>query len=144
MHVRTATYKDAPDIRTLLETLGYKTSISLLISQLENLFSGKDHEVLVCEINKNIAAFASVHFLPQLAFDGGLLIISYLSIDERERDQRVATALENCIVELARKRKCERIQVHCAQWRSQSHQFFLGQGYEEYPQYFTKRLMYGE
>jgi hypothetical protein len=144
MKIRKGTYHDAPFIKLLMEGLGYKTSNSLLITQLTDLFSSSQHEVLVCEEREEVIGFAVVHVLPQLAFDGGLLIISYLSIDERVKNQSMATLLEKHIAELARKRKCERIQVHCAAWRTQAQAFFLQQDYEEYPQYYTKRLMYGE
>ncbi len=144
MKIRKGTYHDAPFIKLLMEGLGYKTSNSLLITQLTDLFSSSHHEVLVCEEREEVTGFAVVHVLPQLAFDGSLLIISYLTVDEQAKEQQTARALENYITDLARKRKCERIQVHCAGWRAQAQRFFLGQGYDLYPQYFTKRLMYGE
>jgi N-acetylglutamate synthase-like GNAT family acetyltransferase len=144
MNIRNATYKDAPAIKLLLEALGYKTSTSLLISQLENLFGDKDHQAFVCEVNREVSAFASVHYLPQLAFDGGLMVISYLSVDETVKNQNIAQALEAHIAGQARKVKCERIQVHCAEWRAAAQQFYVQQGYIEYPKFFSKRLMYGE
>ena len=144
MMIRKATYHDAPFIKLLMQALGYKTSNSLLVEQLTNLFDGKDHEVLVAVDKEEVTAFAVVHVLPQLAFDGALLVISYLSVDEQAKDQATARALEIYITELARRRKCERIQVHCAEWRTQAQRFFLGQGYEVFPRYFTKRLMYAE
>ena len=144
MHIRNATYKDAPAIRTLLEALGYKTSISMLVDQLEILFNRDGHEVFVCEFRKEVIGFVSVHYLPQLAFDGGLMIISYLSADEDSKDVNVAKELETYITNLARSKKCERIQVHCLDWRTPAHQFYLQQGYQEYPKYFTKRLIYAE
>ena len=144
MKIRKGTYHDAPFIKQLMEALGYKTSNSLLITQLTDLFSSSQHEVLVCDDKAGVTGFAVVHVLPQLAFDGGILLISYLSVDEQAKEQNIARALEVYITELARKRKCERIQVHCAEWRAQAQRFFLGQGYESYPAYFTKRLMYGE
>jgi GNAT superfamily N-acetyltransferase len=144
MPIRNATYKDAPAIRLLLEALGYKTSLSLLIIQLENLFSGKDHQAFVYELDKEVAGFVSIHYLPQLAFDGGLVLISYLSVDESIRGQGIGKALEEYVTVQARLRKCERIQVHCAEWRAPAHQFYLQQGYQDHPKYFTKRLMYGE
>jgi hypothetical protein len=30
------------------------------------------------------------------------------------------------------------------EWRTPVHQFYVQQGYEEYPKYFTKRLVYAE
>jgi N-acetylglutamate synthase-like GNAT family acetyltransferase len=144
MHIRKAIYKDAPAIRLLLEALGYKTSISRLISQLEHLFGQNDHQVFVYEQNKEVHGFVSVHYLPLLAFDGGLMVITYLVVDETVRNQGVDEALEKHITEQARLKKCERIQVHCAEWRAPVHQFYIAQGYQEYPKYFIKRLVYAE
>lgn len=143
MNIRNATYHDAPAIKTLLEALGYKTRHSILVNQLENMFNNEHHQVLVYEIRKDIAGFVSVHFMPQLAFDGGLVFISYLSVDEGFKDFDVARKLEQFVVELARKRKCESIQVHCMDWRTPAHQFYIQQGYQEYPKFFTKRFRYG-
>jgi N-acetylglutamate synthase-like GNAT family acetyltransferase len=144
LRIRNATYHDAPFIKGLLATLGYITNLSLLVDQLDRLFGTEDDHVYVCERDKEVIGFVAVHFLPQLAFDGGIAIISYLSVDETKKDQDIATALEQYVNEQARKRKCERIQVHCAEWRAVAHQFYLKQSYQEYPKYFTKRLIYAE
>jgi GNAT superfamily N-acetyltransferase len=144
MKIRNATYHDAPDIKILLEALGYKTTTSILVSQLEAMFGKDDHHVFVYELRKEIIGFVSVHLMTQLAFDGGLVFISYLSVKEELKDQGVATALEQFVVEWAKKRKCDRIQVHCMDWRAPAHQFYNQQGYQEYPKYFSKRLIYGE
>jgi len=144
INTRNATYRDAPAIKSLLEGLGYRSSLSLLLGQLENVFGQDDHHVFVCERDKEVTGFASVHFLPQLAFDGGLLLISYFAVDDNLKDERIGTALERHITAFARQKKCERIQVHCADWRTPMHRFYLQQGYQEYPKYFTKRLIYGE
>lgn len=144
MMVRKGNYQDAPFIKLLMEGLGYKTSNSLLVVQLQSLFAGPSHEVWVCEDKGEITGFTVFHILPQLAFDGSLLVISYLYIDERVKEQVAARVLEAHIYKVARQRQCERIQVHCAPWRAAAEQFFLAQGYVAYPQYYTKRLMYGE
>jgi len=144
MNVRNATYHDAPDIKILLEVLGYKTTTSILVSQLEALFGKDDHQVFVYELRKEIIGFVSVHFITQLAFDGGLVFISYLSVKGEVKDQGIATALEQFVVEWAKKRKCDRIQVHCMDWRAPAYQFYIQQGYQEYPKHFSKRLVYGE
>jgi len=143
-NIRIATYRDAPAIRLLLESLGYKATISLLISQLEDLFNKEDHQVFVYEQHKEVIGFVAVHYLPQLAFDGKLMIISYLSVDQHTQGRGVGKALEEFVTIQARSKGCERIQVHCAEWRAPTHQFYLQQGYQEYPKYFTKRLVYAE
>jgi N-acetylglutamate synthase-like GNAT family acetyltransferase len=144
MNIRNATYHDAPAIKALLKALGYESSVSLLINQLETLFGIEDHQVLVYELRKEVVGFVSIHYLPQLAFDGGLAVITYLSIDEAVKDQGIGKALEEDITEQARKKKCERIQVHCLDWRTADHAFYKQQGFQEYPKYYNKRLVYGE
>lgn len=144
MHIRTATYKDAPAIKLLLEALGYTTRMSILVNQLEMMFGKNDHEVFVYELQKEVVGFVSVHFMPQLAFDGGLVFISYLSVDESVKGHGVEKALEEQVVKEARLRKCDRIQVHCMDWRVPAQLFYVQQGYQEYPKYFTKRLIYAE
>lgn len=144
MNIRNATYRDAPTIKLLLEALGYTTSMSLLVNQLETLFGNNDHQVIVYELNKEVVGFVSIHFLPQLAFDGELAVITYLSVEETVKDQRIDIALEHYVTQQAIKRKCDRIQVHCMDWRAPAHQFYEQQGYREYPKYFTKRLVYAE
>lgn len=144
MPIRNATYHDAPAIKTLLEALGYKTRISILVSQLETKFGRDDHQAYVYELKKEVVGFVSVHFLPQLAFDGSLLVITYLSVDEAVKDTGIAKELERYVTEQARIHRCEQIQVHLLEWRTPAHQFYLEQGYQEYPKYFTKRLVYAE
>lgn len=108
------------------------------------MFGKDDHQLLVYELRKEVVGFVSVHYLPQLAFDGGLLVITYFSVDEAVKNTDVAKHLEQYITEQARLNKCERIQVHCLDCRTPVHQFYLQQGYQEYPKYFTKRLVYVE
>src|SRR5580698_4490026 len=105
MTIRTATYLDAPAIKLLLEVLGYTARYSLIVDQLELMFGKDDHQVFVYELKKEVIGFVSVHFLPQLAFEGGLMVITYLSAD----DAGIAQALEKYVTEQARLRKCDRI-----------------------------------
>jgi GNAT superfamily N-acetyltransferase len=141
MNIRNATYIDAPAIKLLLEALGYKASMSLLVDQLETMFGTGDHQLFVYELRKEVVGFISVHFMPQLAIDGGLALITYLSVDVALRDHGIGQTLEEYVCERARLRKCERIQVHCADWRVPAHRFYEQQGYQEYPKYFSKRLI---
>ena len=140
MEVRTATIKDAEPIRQLLEQLGYFTKTSLLEEQIIELVENKAHRVLICEDAGEVTGFCAVHFLPQLGFDGGLVIITFFSA----KNEMAAKALEAHIVHLGYDRLCERIQVHCADFRTTDHKFYKEQGYVEYPVYLTKRLIYAE
>jgi GNAT superfamily N-acetyltransferase len=142
MNIRNATYHDAPTIKLLLEASGYTRRMSPLVSQLETIFGKDDHQVFVYELRKEVVGFVSVHYLPQLAFDGGLMIISNFAVDEFVQYTDVANQLEQYIEKYARQRKCELIQVHSMDWRTDVHRFYLQQGYKEFPNYFTKQLVY--
>jgi ribosomal protein S18 acetylase RimI-like enzyme len=144
MNIRNATYHDAAAIKLLLEGLGYTTRTSILVGQFESMFGKDDNQVFVYEMQKDVVGFISVHFISQLAFEGDLVFISYLAFDEGIKDPGIAKALEQHIVESARRRKCDRIQVHCSEWRMPAHQFYIQQGYLKYLKYFTKRLVCGE
>jgi N-acetylglutamate synthase-like GNAT family acetyltransferase len=144
MAIRNATYHDAPAIKSLLQQLGYTSSNSLLVDQLETKFGNGDHQVIVYELKKEVVGFISVHYLPELGFDGGIAVITYLAIEETIKDHGIEKALDDFITQQARTRKCERIQVHCMDWRVADHQFYKQQGYQEYPKYYTKRLVYAE
>jgi GNAT superfamily N-acetyltransferase len=144
LKIRNATYRDAPFIKGLLAALGYESNLSRLVDQLERLFSSENDQAYVCDMDKEVVGFVTVHYLPQLAFDGGIAIISYLSVDESVKGTDIAAALEKHVTEQARIKGCEWIQVHCLDWRTPVHQFYLEHGYQEYPKYFTKRLVYAE
>ena len=141
MQIRQATYRDAPAIRILLDTLGYKTSISLIINQLENMFGGKNDQVFVYELQKEVVGAIAIHYLPQLAVNGELVLISYLAVEDTMQGHGVGKALEEFVCQQALLRKCEQIQVHCSEWRVPAHKFYENQGYQDYPKYFTKRLV---
>jgi N-acetylglutamate synthase-like GNAT family acetyltransferase len=144
VNIRKATYRDAPAIKVLIETIGYSTTISLLINQLEILFSGNDHQVFVYEQHREVAGFISIHFLPQLAFENELVMITCLAVDESARDHRIDKALEDYVAKLSLNRKCDRILVLCHQWRKADHKFYEQQGYEECPKYYSKKLVYAK
>ncbi|OCX52788.1 hypothetical protein BEL04_00165 [Mucilaginibacter sp. PPCGB 2223] len=105
MKIRKATFHDAPDIKILLDNLGYKVSLSRLITQITTSFNDDDNQVWVCEDRDTLTGFAVLHDLPKLGSETGLLVVSCLSCTE----QTAKNALERHVNELAVKRNCERI-----------------------------------
>jgi N-acetylglutamate synthase-like GNAT family acetyltransferase len=140
MNIRKATYRDAPEIHLLLQAQGYTARISLLVDALETAFQKEDHEVFVCELKRDIVGFASVHCLPQLAFDGDVMIISCLCVDEASKSLTIAKELEEYIASQAKVRKCERIEMQCMSCQAQTHEFYIQQGYGELPKHYLKSL----
>ena len=109
MNIRNATYHDAPAIKQLLEELGYVSRLSIMVNQIEMMFNTGDHQIFVYELKKEVVGFVSVHYLPQLAFDGGLMLITYLSADKAIPNLDIGRELEQYITHQARLKKCERI-----------------------------------
>jgi GNAT superfamily N-acetyltransferase len=144
MNIRLAEKTDVKMISDLLEQLGYRVAHDLLKGQLNRIFIHPDHAILVYEQESRVLGFVSVHFLPQLANDGNLAIINYLAVDSAARGKGIGKALEDHVNDLARERKCERIQLHCKTWRTEAHNFYKRRGYQEYPTYFSKRIIYAE
>ena len=144
MEIRSASFKDTLAIRDLLAQLGYRIEYPLLMTQVSLLMSNPDHQLLVAEKDKLVVAFCSVHFMPQLANDGHLAVINHFVVDEKVRGEGVGKALESHVTAAAWNRKCDRVQLHCHSWRSQAHSFYKHQGYQEYPTYFSKRLVHAE
>lgn len=141
MTIREATFKDAPQIRLLLKELGYEATVSKLIMMIETLFSGKENELLVAVSGNDVLGFVSAHYVPQLGVDGDLLLVSYFAVDESARRSGVGKALEEQLVLLAKKRFCNRIELHCSVKREAAHRFYKELGYSEHPTYFSKKLV---
>jgi len=136
MSIRNATYHDAPYIKLMLTALGYNTRTSIIVNQLENVFGNGDHQVFVYEIRREIVGFVTANYLPQLTYEGGIMLIAYLAVDESVNNLCIKTALEQHVSDLARKRKCYQIMAGC----TSNSQFYLQEGYHKYTEFFVKQL----
>ena len=88
----------------------------------------------------NVVGFVSLHFIPQLGVKGDFCRISYFCVDRQSRSVGIGKQLEAAIVEAAKQRQCDRIEVHCHARRNRAHGFYARQGYSEDPKYLLKRL----
>lgn len=140
MSIRTAAAGDAKAIQDLMNQLGYPTEDGFMERRLGVLSKNPDHADLVYEMEGEVVGFISIHFIPQIAFDGDYAVISYLVVDEGVRSLGVGKALEEYCTELATERKCKRILVHSNARRTDAHRFYLRQGFIEYPKDFIKKL----
>jgi len=144
MKIRYASFKDTSVIQDLLGQVGYRVEYTLLSRQMSLLLSNPDHSVVVAEDEGLVVAFCSVHFLPQVLNDGDLAFINYLIVDEKVRRKGIGKALESHVVKLAWSRKCDRVQLHCQEWRAEARQFYVQNGYREYPAFYSKRIIHAE
>jgi N-acetylglutamate synthase-like GNAT family acetyltransferase len=140
MSIRKATLKDEDRICDLLAQLGYPNTRSFFKEKLETIEQNPNSELFVYEQNDKVVGVVSIDFIPQLALKGDFARISYLAVDASVRSAGIGKELEELCERLATERKCDRIELHCADWRTGAHRFYTRQGYVESPKYFTKMV----
>ncbi|AEG93349.1 GNAT family N-acetyltransferase [Ramlibacter tataouinensis] len=138
--VRPAGPGDAPAVIALLAQLGYPGGEAFVPRRLAELAAHPDALLLLAEAGGEVLGLISLHFIPQLALPGDFCRISYLCVHERARSLGLGAVLEAHAVEQARRRGCDRIELHSHQRRVDAHRFYARQGYRESPKYLLKTL----
>lgn len=143
MAIRKARREDWRAIGKLLDQLEYPGWEGFLERRVGQLIGDADENLLVWEEEGGgIAAFVSLHFIPQLALAGDFARISYFAVDGDTRSQGIGRQMEEYCEVLARERGCALMEVHCHTRRVRAHAFYYRQGFEESPKYLLKRLQY--
>jgi GNAT superfamily N-acetyltransferase len=137
--IRRAQPADTDAICALIAQLGYDPPMDLE-EKIRLLSAHPDEVLLVYELDAEVVAFLSLHFIPQIALPGDFARISYFAVKDSARSHGIGRQVETYITGLARERNCDRIEVHCHSRRTDAHRFYERQGYEESPKYFIKRL----
>lgn len=140
MGIRGAVTGDWKSISVLLNQLGYPDTERFIKDKLEKMLAHPDEEILVYERDGVVAAFVSLHYIPQIGFAGDIARISYFAVDEPVRSKGIGKEIEEYCIEVARRRGCDRIEVHCHARRVDAHRFYERQGYQESPKYFVKEI----
>jgi GNAT superfamily N-acetyltransferase len=138
--IRPATLADAPALLPLLEQLGYPDCHDFVERRIAQLIAHPEAALWVAQAEGEVLGFISLHFVPQLARAGDFCRISYLCVAEDARSLGLGALLEEAAEREARRRGCDRIELHSHQRRTRAHQFYARQGYEESPKYLMKRL----
>ncbi|MGE8206804.1 GNAT family N-acetyltransferase [Heyndrickxia sp. NPDC080065] len=140
MGLRKMKVEDWQAISMLLNQLEYPNTETFIKEKIELLINHPDEELLVYEDKRKLIGFISLHFTPQLALNGDFARISYFAVDRTIRSRGIGREIEEYCTELAKKRNCDRIEVHCHSRRIDAHRFYSRQGYTEIPKYFIKKL----
>ncbi|KRF58279.1 GNAT family acetyltransferase [Bacillus sp. Soil768D1] len=140
MGIRTAKVDDWKAISKLLDQLDYPDTETFIKEKIEKLLIHPDEELLVYEDDERVIAFISLHYIPQLAVKGDFARISYFAVDTTIRSKGIGRKIEEFCSDLAIKRNCDRIEVHCHTRRIDAHRFYSRQGFTESPKYFMKLL----
>ncbi|MEO2076567.1 MAG: GNAT family N-acetyltransferase [Bacillus sp. (in: firmicutes)] len=140
MGIRKAKVEDWKQISLLLNQLDYSDTEAFIKEKIEILLMDTNEVLLVFEEDHSVIALISVHFIPQLAVKGDFARISYFAVDKYIRSKGIGRKIEEYCTDLAIKRKCDRIEVHCHSRRKNAHRFYMRQGFRESPKYFIKML----
>ncbi|KGM44789.1 GNAT family N-acetyltransferase [Neobacillus niacini] len=140
MGIRKANVEDCKQISLLLKQLDYPDVEPFIREKVEILLMDPNEVLLVFEEDKSVIALISLHFIPQLAVKGDFARISYFAVDKDIRSKGIGRKIEEYCTDLAIKRNCDRIEVHCHSRRKDAHRFYMRQGFTESPKYFIKML----
>lgn len=95
---------------------------------------------MVCKLREKIVQVDPIIWKGDGYYDTKKIPISYLVVDSTIRSKGIGKELEEFATASARKRGCDRIQVHCHSRRIDAHRFYERQGFKEAPKYFSKML----
>ncbi|MCU4525648.1 GNAT family N-acetyltransferase [Acinetobacter pittii] len=140
MNIRFAKSEDTQAICDLLKQMGYPQPLALIQEKFEILHNDSNPQILIAEERGKIYGFLSLYFIPQIALQGDFAKICYLCVDENMRSKGVGHLLVKEAEQQARRRGCDRMELHSGMQRPLAHQFYLREGYVEAPKYFRKAL----
>jgi len=140
IHLRSAHAQDADALVPLLEALGYPGGEAFAARRVSQLLAHPDAMLLVAEGPHGLVGFISAHFIAQLALPGDICRISYLCVAPGTRGAGTGARLEAAVVDEARRRGCDRVELHSHARRVDAHRFYARLGYEESPKYLVKPL----
>jgi GNAT superfamily N-acetyltransferase len=140
MSIRNAVLDDHTALRQLLDQLEYPGADRFLLQKMIRILNDPAASLLVYESEGRVLAFMSINFITQLALEGDFARISYFAVDDTARNKGIGRQMEAYGEQLARNRKCDRIEVHCHERRAEALRFYRGQGFIDSPKYLVKSL----
>ena len=140
MNIRPATIKDAGKVQELIAQLGFIHSLDFIQTKLQKLLDSPNDIVLVAEDHEAVQGLITLHFALQLGFEGDIMTIGYLVVDQAYRGLGVGGRLEEYASLIAQKRKCSLIEVYSQAKRTDAHRFYERQGYGVAEKFFSKTL----
>jgi len=142
MSIRRATLSDIVAIEELLDQLGYPDTAMFLVPKIKTIMSDTNAGVIVYELNKKVVGLIAINFVTQLAVKGDFARISYFVVNQAYRNTGIGQILESLCTNWAMHRGCDRIELHCSDYRTAAHEFYKRCGYNESSKYFVKKLTF--
>lgn len=140
MSIRLARVEDTNDIKELIKQLGFDHSENFIRAKLIKLLNNVNDIIVIYEIEGKAVGLISLHFSVQLAFEGDIMNIGYLVVNEKYRNLKIGKELEEYATKIAKEKKCSMIEVYSQAKRTDAHRFYERQGYAVAEKFFIKDL----
>ena len=141
MPIRKANLGDLDSINGLLGYIeGYSKIKELLAAKFATLLGQEGVYVFLFELNTGVIGLAAVQTVFEIGMHKNTMLITYLVVDDRYRNEGVGKRLEQFCTSFAIERGCGRIQLHCSSDQTAAHYFYPALGYTESPKFYTKEL----
>jgi GNAT superfamily N-acetyltransferase len=127
---RRAHASDAEQIGTLLRQLDYPVATADVEPVLAELVADPAHLFLVAEEDGQVIGFVNANFRPQLHHLGRVGTIDELVVDEAFRGRRVGERLVEAVLEEARRRGADVVEVMTHERRERARAFYRRCGFE--------------
>ncbi len=111
IYVKNATYRDASEVKILLQSVNVMINLSRLIDRIELIFNGNAHHLYIVKDDIELLGLAVVHFLPRLTCEGYLTYVDYLIVSDSAKAQSSLKALEAHIFKESELRNYDEIRI---------------------------------
>ena len=141
--IREATRADWPAVAALLAQLGRPNVRNTADEERHrqgyiSYLANPEHVALVAERANEVVGFVNVEYRYRLNHTPPQAWIPELIVSDQHRGARVGRALLARAEKLARAHGCWGIALESANWRTDAHRFYRGQGWEQGSQAFYK------
>jgi ribosomal protein S18 acetylase RimI-like enzyme len=128
--IRPAREPDAPALVPLLGQLGYPLAEADVARVLAELLRDPAHLVLVADEDGHVVGFVNANFRPQLHHLAPVGTIDELVVDEACRSRGVGERLVAAVLEEARRRGADVVEVTTHERRERARSFYRRCGFE--------------
>jgi GNAT superfamily N-acetyltransferase len=128
--IRPARPQDAEALAALLSQLGCLFPRAEVEPVLVELLGESAHHVLVAEEDGRVVGYVNANFRPQLHHLAPVGTIDELVVDEASRGRRIGERLVEAVLEEARRRGADTVEVTTHERRKRAHNFYKRCGFE--------------
>ncbi|AKM18320.1 MULTISPECIES: GNAT family N-acetyltransferase [Bacillaceae] len=143
MEIRKATSNDIPELASLMEQLGYPTSVEQMRIRFSNIESNPSYHTLVAEYDGKVVGMIGLCTGVFYELDGSYVRIVALVVDSNYRSKGIGRKLIEEAESWAKRQGAISIGVNSGNRteRLTAHQFYINMGYEQKSIGFAKKLI---